>query len=120
MPPIHLSGYERKTLSYFEHERRFCLNREEGTHIKAYDIDVNGADKQYFKALYSAQKQQGRRSADGIYVGSFHKQGKQIYFVIVIELEGQTSFEDSVEQVKSTLEHFSQHFQCRANHCLTV
>ncbi len=108
---IHLSDFERNTLSYTEHERRFCLGRETGTHIKAYDIDVNGAGQQYFKTLYQGDRQQGRRSADGIYVGSFHEQGRQIYFVLVIELEGQTSFDEAVGQVKSTLEHFCQHFE---------
>ena len=38
MTPIHLSEFERDTLSYSENERRFCLKRVEGTHIRAYDI----------------------------------------------------------------------------------
>ncbi len=113
MPPIHLSDFERRTLSYTEHTRRFCLQRGDriGTHIKAYDIDANGAGDQYFKTLYTHQGLQGRRSADGIYAGSFHANGRQIYFVLVIELEGHASFEDAIEQVKGTLEHFCQHFQ---------
>lgn len=106
MPPIHLSKYKRKTLSYSENERRFCLHRESGTHLRAYDIDVSGAGRQYFKDVYEGDRRQGHRSADGIYVGSFHIPGRQIYFVIVVELEGHTSFEDSAEQVRSTLEHF--------------
>jgi hypothetical protein len=106
MPPIHLNKYKRKILSYSEHERRFCLHRESGTHLRAYDIDVTGADRQYFKDVHVGEKSQGRRSADGIYVGSFHIPGRQIYFVIVIELEGHTSFEVSAEQVRSTLDHF--------------
>lgn len=112
MSPIHLSDFVSKTLSYSEHERRFCLKREEGTHLRAYDIDVNGADQQYFKRLYLGM--QNRRSADGIYVGSFHERGKQIQFVIIIELEGRTSFTDSAEQVRQTMEHFCQHFQDNA------
>ena len=108
MVPIHLSDYEGDKLSYFEHERRFCLNREQGTFIKAYNIDVNGPDRQYFKTLYRGERVQGRRSADGIYVGSFHERGRQINFVLVIELEGQTHFDEAVGQVKSTLEHFCQ------------
>jgi len=111
MPAIHLSDYERNTLSYKEQERRFCLQREPGTHIKAYDVDVSGQGEQYFKALYTRQAHQGRRSADGIYVGSFHQQGRQIYFVLVVELEGNATFEDAVGQVKSSMEHFCQHFQ---------
>ncbi len=111
MPAIHLSNYERESLSYTEHARRFCLQRERGTHIKAYDIDVNGPGNQYFKALYSHQGHQGRRSADGIYVGSFHQQGQQIYFVLVVELEGHATFDDAVEQVRVTLEHFCKDFQ---------
>ncbi len=111
MPTIHLSDYERDKLSYSEHDRRFCLLREEGTHMRAYDIDVNGPDEQYFKALYTMPGHQRHRSADGLYVGSFHQQGRQIYFVLVIELEGQATFQDAVGQVKSTMGHFCQHFQ---------
>ena len=114
MSPIHLSDYERGILSYAEHARRFCLYREDGTHLRAYDIDVSGPDAQYFKALYTRQGHQGRRSADGLYVGSFHENGRQIYFVLVVELEGHATFEDAVGQVKGTLEHFCQHFQDRA------
>lgn len=111
MAPVHLSDFERRTLSYYEHERRFCLRREAGTHIRAYDIDVNGPGRQYFREVYHAGVQQGRRSADGIYVGSFHLRGRQIFFILVIELEGQTSFEDSAQQVISTLKHFSHQYQ---------
>jgi hypothetical protein len=111
MPPIHLNDYERDSLSYKENARRFCLQRELGTHVRAYNIDVNGPGEQYFKALYTHQGHQGRRSADGIYVGSFHESGRQVYFVLVIELEGHATFEDAVGQVKDTLEHFCQHFQ---------
>jgi len=113
MPPIHLSDFERRTLSYTEQSRRFCLRRGDriGTHIRAYDIDISGAGKQYFKAIYTPQGLQGRRSADGIYVGSFHEDGRQIYFVLVIELEGHATFEVAAEQVKDTLEHFCRHFQ---------
>jgi hypothetical protein len=111
MPPTHLSEYERESLSYSEHERRFCLSREQGTFIKAYDIDVNGGGRQYFKTVYEAERQQDRRSADGIYVGSFHQRGRQIHLVLAIALKGHASFEVAVGQVKSTLEHFCQHFR---------
>lgn len=116
MPSIHLSDYESNSLSYTENERRFYLHRkEEGTHLRAYNIDVSGAGNQYFKALYAhpghESNHQNRRSADGIYVGNFHENGRQIYFVLVVELEGHARFEDAVEQVRGTLEHFCQNFQ---------
>jgi len=106
MPPIHLSEFEMNCLTYCEHERRFSLQLEVGTRIRAYNIDVSGSGNQYFKSLYANNRAQGRRSADGIYVGSCHKDGRQIHFVIVVELEGHSTFEEAVGQVKATLDHF--------------
>lgn len=108
---MHLSDFfKRNSLSYRECNRRFCLKREEGTRLKAYNIDISGSNEQYFKSLYRIPGLQNRKSADGIYEGSFHYSGRQIYFVLVVELEGNTDFEEAAEQVRSTLRHFSKDF----------
>lgn len=106
MSQIHLSEFESEGLTYYEHKRRFSLIREEGTRIKAYNIDVSGAGQQYFKSLYAYNQIQGRRSADGIYACSCHKDGRQLNVVIVVELEGHSTFAEAVEQVKATIDHF--------------
>lgn len=106
MPPIQLSEFENRRLTYYEHERRFSLIRETGTRIKAYNIDVSGAGQQYFKSLYAYNRLQGRRSADGIFVGSCHKDGSQLNVVIVVELEGHSTFDEAAGQVKATIDHF--------------
>jgi hypothetical protein len=106
MPPIHLSEFEKNSLTYYEHNRRFSLSPEMGTRMKAYNIDVCGAGNQYFKSVYAQPQIQGRRSADGIYVGSCHKNGRQLHFVIVVELEGHSSFDEASDQVKATMDHF--------------
>jgi len=108
MPLVHLSSYKRDKLAYSEYKRRFYLQPDVGTKVQAYDVDVTGPGSQYFKDVYSGR--QGRRSADGVYAGSFQRKGRTIYFVLIIELEGHTSFEDAAEQVKSTMEHFSADF----------
>jgi hypothetical protein len=111
MPPIHLSDFKRNSLSYSEMGQRFCLLRETGTHLRAYNIDISGTGNQYFKSLYSNSRYQGKKSADGIYTGSFHHRGKQIYFVVVLELEGNASkFEEAARQITDTLLHFSNDF----------
>lgn len=106
MPPVHLSDFEKVGLTYTEHARRFSLSRAEGTRVRAYEIDVSGPGNQYFKVLYANNRLQGYRSADGIYVGSCHKDGRQIHFVIVVELEGHSTFDEAASQVKATLDHF--------------
>lgn len=110
MAPIHLNEYKRDKLAYFENGRRFCLLRETGTRVSAYNIDISGPGEQYFKSLYRPTNQEGYRSADGIYIGSFHYKGRQINFVCVLELEGKTNVSDPVGQVICTLDHF-----CKGN-----
>jgi hypothetical protein len=106
MPHIHLSEFEKNGLTYYEHNRRFSLIRDTGTRMKAYAIDVAGAGPHYFNSLYACNKKQGLRSADGLYIGSCHRDGRQLHFVIVVELEGHSTFDEAVDQVKATMDHF--------------
>ena len=108
MSPVHLSDFERASLSYGNQARRFTLIPETGTAMRAYEIGLDAPGPSYFKAMYGGlEGEQDHPSlADGMFVGNFHAGGRLIFFVLVVALEGLTPGLDPVERVKNTLDHF--------------
>jgi hypothetical protein len=111
---IHLSDFVKTGFTFEESggnpnaKIRFSLKRGPNTReLKAFEIDISSSQDAYFKSVYRNNLGEGKKSADGLYTGMVILEGKEISFVIVLELEGRgTKFDDAIIQPEDTIRHF--------------